>query len=254
VEAQQTERLIIQLPRGKDGLFTEPSLGRTNDEKAKQEMEERLNRMMFAEVFKYADDITGNTATFHEEGDYNCGDCNKQYKADSCTGISGFAIDPEAGSCENFEIRRACDRELVLIGAATAEDWAYGVAKNGKGFGCHRCPFQHKADEADSHGRELWCGKGAFRVPWNACCALNGAELVSEYEGNTPVKKDDDMPAKSKAQQEAMAIAEHSPDKLYGKNKGLLKMSQGQLHDFAATPRKGLPSYAGKKKGTKFSI
>ncbi len=49
------------------------------------------------------------------------------------------------------------------------------------------------------------------------------------------------MPAKSQAQQRAMAIAEHDPDKLYAKNKGLTKMSQGQLHDFAATPRKGLP-------------
>lgn len=42
-----------------------------------------------------------------------------------------------------------------------------------------------------------------------------------------------------------MAIAEHSPGKLYSRNKGLLGMSKGQLHDFAATPEKGLP----KKKG-----
>lgn len=57
------------------------------------------------------------------------------------------------------------------------------------------------------------------------------------------------MPARSKAQQEAMAIAEKSPSKLNPKNKGLLKMSNSQLHDFAATPRKGLPQYAPKKKG-----
>jgi hypothetical protein len=49
------------------------------------------------------------------------------------------------------------------------------------------------------------------------------------------------VPSLSKAQQEAMAIAEHSPGKLYAKNKGLLKMSHKQLHDFAATKRKGLP-------------
>jgi hypothetical protein len=51
------------------------------------------------------------------------------------------------------------------------------------------------------------------------------------------------MPSVSKKQQEAMAIAiaEHAPDKLYSKNKGLLKMSHTQLHDFAATKRKGLP-------------
>jgi len=50
------------------------------------------------------------------------------------------------------------------------------------------------------------------------------------------------MPAKSKAQQRVMAIAEHAPDKLYARNKGLTKMSHSQLHDFAATKRKGLPA------------
>ena len=52
------------------------------------------------------------------------------------------------------------------------------------------------------------------------------------------------MPAVSKAQQEAMAIAEHNPSKLKSSNRGLLKMSHQQLHDFAATPRKGLPNRA----------
>ncbi|HLZ39387.1 MAG TPA: hypothetical protein VKQ11_00400 [Candidatus Sulfotelmatobacter sp.] len=52
------------------------------------------------------------------------------------------------------------------------------------------------------------------------------------------------MPAVSKKQQEAMAIAEHSPGKLYAKNKGLLKMSKGQLHDFASTKRSALPTMA----------
>jgi hypothetical protein len=49
------------------------------------------------------------------------------------------------------------------------------------------------------------------------------------------------MPAKSKAQQMAMAIAEHNPSKLYSRNKGLTKISHKQLHDFAATKRTGLP-------------
>jgi hypothetical protein len=49
------------------------------------------------------------------------------------------------------------------------------------------------------------------------------------------------MPARSQAQQQAMAIAEHAPEKLYKRNRGLLKMSHKDLHDFAATPRKGLP-------------
>lgn len=56
------------------------------------------------------------------------------------------------------------------------------------------------------------------------------------------------MPAKSKKQQMAMAIAEHEPEKLSAKNKGLLKMSKGKLSEFAATPRKGLPMKAGGRK------
>jgi len=43
------------------------------------------------------------------------------------------------------------------------------------------------------------------------------------------------MPAQSEKQREMMAIAEHHPEKLYAKNRGVLKMSQQQLHDFAAT-------------------
>lgn len=49
------------------------------------------------------------------------------------------------------------------------------------------------------------------------------------------------MPAVSRAQQQAMAIAEHSPDKLNPSNKGMLDMSHQQLHDFASTPTTGLP-------------
>ena len=59
------------------------------------------------------------------------------------------------------------------------------------------------------------------------------------------------MPAVSQAQQKAMAIAEHSPDKLKGKNKGLLKMSHKQLHDYASTPRKGLPKKASKRSSSR---
>lgn len=51
------------------------------------------------------------------------------------------------------------------------------------------------------------------------------------------------MPAVSKDQQEAMAIAEHDPEKLNPENRGLLKMSHEQLHDFASTPRADLPKH-----------
>lgn len=55
------------------------------------------------------------------------------------------------------------------------------------------------------------------------------------------------MPSTSQDQQIATSIAEHHPDKLYARNKGLKKMSHKQLHDYASTPRKGLPKKAGRK-------
>ena len=52
------------------------------------------------------------------------------------------------------------------------------------------------------------------------------------------------MPATSQAQQRLMGLAEHNPSAVSAKNRGVLQMSHSQLHDFAATPRKGLPSHA----------
>lgn len=56
------------------------------------------------------------------------------------------------------------------------------------------------------------------------------------------------MPAKSKKQATMMRIAEHHPEKLYKRNKGAANMSKKQLHDFAKTPTKGLPTKVKKKK------
>jgi hypothetical protein len=49
------------------------------------------------------------------------------------------------------------------------------------------------------------------------------------------------MPAVSQKQRRAMAIAEHHPEELNPENRGLLKMSHQQLHDFASTKEKNLP-------------
>jgi hypothetical protein len=46
------------------------------------------------------------------------------------------------------------------------------------------------------------------------------------------------MPAVSRKQQQAMAIAEHNPKKLYKRNRSLKGMTKKQLHDYAST--KGL--------------
>jgi hypothetical protein len=49
------------------------------------------------------------------------------------------------------------------------------------------------------------------------------------------------MPSRSKAQRRLMGMALHSPEKLKGKNKGVLKMSDEQLSDFASTKEANLP-------------
>jgi hypothetical protein len=59
------------------------------------------------------------------------------------------------------------------------------------------------------------------------------------------------MPAESKAQRIAMAIAEHHPGELYPENKGLAKMSHKDLHDFASTPEKHLPYHVARHRRKK---
>jgi hypothetical protein len=54
------------------------------------------------------------------------------------------------------------------------------------------------------------------------------------------------MPSVSKAQQTAMQIAEHTPGKLYSRNRGMLKLSKNQLHAFASGSEKGKPERKGK--------
>jgi hypothetical protein len=49
------------------------------------------------------------------------------------------------------------------------------------------------------------------------------------------------MPSVSVAQRKLMGMAEHNPGAVSSKNRGVLKMSHQQLHDFASTSTKGLP-------------
>jgi hypothetical protein len=57
-------------------------------------------------------------------------------------------------------------------------------------------------------------------------------------------------PAFSVAQRKLMGLAEHNPSAVSAKNRGVLKMTHKQLHDFASTKDKGLPKHVkrGKKK------
>lgn len=56
------------------------------------------------------------------------------------------------------------------------------------------------------------------------------------------------MPSVSTKQQKLMQLAEHDPSKVRPENRGVLKMSHEQLHDFAVGSEKGKPEYKRKPK------
>lgn len=163
-------RRIDSPTKGTNGLFVQPK-----DFSADREVIEQHNRQRFAGHFKFADHLTGLANTYDEHGDYNCGRCN-QADGDKCLLVEIAKIDRAAGSCGDWEIICAADPEMVLH-EKTPQVASYGVAKNGVGFGCKRCPYASRAIQPDSRGRELYCGKGDFRTFGNACCALNGAPV-----------------------------------------------------------------------------
>lgn len=161
------DRQIIAAKVGRDGLYTQPK-----DFGPEREMGERHGREGFAAHFNYADPFTGLAQTYDEKGDYNCGRCNWA-NGDKCLLVK-TKIDREAGSCGDWEGLDAAVAVMRWI-YKSIDSSGYGVARNGKGFGCKRCPFASKAYEPDSRGRDLYCGKGDFRVFADACCVLNGA-------------------------------------------------------------------------------
>lgn len=177
----ELKRDILSPKRGPDGLFIQP-----NEVGAKREMVENHNRMRFASHFNFADPYTGNTRTYDPKGNYNCGRCNQETDGmcllltdDDEEEHEPFPIDKKAGSCEDWENQCAGDPEMRLH-SKSYEVANYGVAQNGVGFGCHRCPFAMPAHAPDSMGRSMYCGQGDFRTFPMACCAINGAPVLKE--------------------------------------------------------------------------
>src|SRR5882724_2987002 len=170
-------RLILR-PSMKDGNFVQPT--KVGPER---ELIEQHNRDRFAAHFKFTDPYTGLTRTYDEQGRYNCGRCN-QADDQECLLVNenGDPIDPleisrEAGSCGDWENLCAGDPEMPLY-QKSADVAVYGVAKDGIGFGCHKCGYASAAFEPDSRGRELYCGRGDFRTFGTACCAQNNAPTI----------------------------------------------------------------------------
>lgn len=176
-------REVHILPK-KNGLFIQPNMVGSN-----RELAENHHRESFANHFKFADMYTGNTRTYDEDGRYNCGRCN-QANDKKCLLVAIKKIDLEAGSCGDWENTCAGDPELKLV-EKSIDSAGYGIAKNGIGFGCQRCPYASAAYEPDSRGRDLYCGKGDFRTYSTACCGLNGAPETKDDYDDLAISSDD---------------------------------------------------------------
>lgn len=186
--SRKVTRAVQDFPRDKDDLFVQPD-GLTQDVALQIEH----NRERMANKWEYADEFTGNAKTYDVTGNYNCGGCNQADGA-KCLLVYGgedakgkylpLVINRDYGSCGKYEIICAGDPEL-RASRIPHEVANYGVRKGGSPghvFGCHECPFAKPTKWEDSRKRPYWCGLGASTVMHNACCTLNGADVVDEDE------------------------------------------------------------------------
>jgi hypothetical protein len=176
------ERKLIDMYRDKDGLYTQPA-----EISVEREVWESHNRDRAAFHGFYADKETGNPHSVDwSHGRYNCGRCNMEQNKlciflkpskDLPQRDGGVGpVNMESGSCEHFEGKRLGDSELKAFNMVDSD--GYGVAKNGKGFGCPVCPYAEKRVEPDSAGRTLWCKFWATAVDEMACCKYNAAPVL----------------------------------------------------------------------------
>jgi len=182
--AEGIRRKVTTPERLPSGLCKQPV-----DVSPDREKYENHQRLRAANELDYADRYTGNPRTVDDDGDYVCGECNKR-EGSKCLqvvrsdGKTAITIDTKAGSCRYWENECAGDPEAWCL-YSSIDLAAYGIAANGVGWGCARCPFSSPAVQDDSVGRSLYCGKIDARVFPTACCAINGAKIV-------PINKDGD--------------------------------------------------------------
>lgn len=176
-------RIVTTPQRGPDGLCVQP-----DDVSPDREKYENHQRLRAANELDYADRYTGNPRTVDDDGDYVCGECNKQ-EAGKCLqivqpdGRTAIRVNLEAGSCRYWENECAGDPEAWCLYSGI-DLAAYAISAVG-GWGCLRCPYSETAKQPDSVGRPLYCRKIDARVFPTACCAINGAETVPiDKDGN----------------------------------------------------------------------
>lgn len=166
-------RNVLYPPRDKDGLFIQPRPEKDPKAKAKREEVMNKNRQSMANHHNYADKVSGIANSVDPKENYQCKDCN-QRDGEDCLLVDIPYIDPELGSCEDWEVQCAGDRETYLK-RKSVESANYGERVGGIGYACKRCPIGVKAYEPDSLGRTIYCRDGDCTVFDGACCGLNGA-------------------------------------------------------------------------------
>jgi len=189
------QRKVTTPARAPDGLCVEPDeLG------PDREIYENHQRLRAANELDYADKYTGNPRTVDYQGRYNCGRCNKEqdekclqiYVGDPGGPRVALKINADAGSCRYWENQCAGDPEAWML-YSSIELAAYGIAANGVGWSCARCPKAVAAEAPDSVGRELYCREIDARVFPTACCAVNGAEVVPMTAQGKAKRADEDV-------------------------------------------------------------
>ena len=116
-----------------------------------------------------------------------------------------------------------------------------------KWISAHPDAVLHKAwEQLDEHGKMEMVMMLDHNSHWSTSdpqWAASHAKNFQNNQGDTqkPLQGDRSMPATSRLQRRAAAIAEHEPEKLYKRNRGLLSMSKKDLSHYSSTSEKGLP-------------
>jgi hypothetical protein len=193
-----TERRIVELPRGADGLFEQPDWTKMSaDERADYARDMQKRRMGAAHDADFADAVTGLANTNDPTSEYVCQGCNRR-SGKKCVKVSvKELVLPESSSCNKYEIECVGDPEHDNQALSPDEaGFAIRDVKNGK-FGCPNCTLQEQSGFVDELDRTLWCRRWAFTVHLLNCCAKNSAgELKIDADG-MPLEeqRDDDTPA-----------------------------------------------------------
>ena len=185
-----TKRRIIELPRGRDGLFEQPDwASMSNDERADYATAMQKRRMGAAHDADFADAVTGIPNTNDPTGEYVCIGCNRR-RGEKCVRVSvEKLLTPESESCDKWEIICVGDPEHHNE-ALTPEEAGFAIraVKGGK-FGCINCPLQEKSGFVDELNRTQWCRRWAFTVRTIDCCKKNAAKTLKIDEKGMPTEK-----------------------------------------------------------------